>query len=313
MRNALLLATLLAAACGSSSTPAPVEPTPTEPTPTEPTPTEPTPTEPTPTEPAKPPEPPKPPEPTSRHVRPADVKWMPFDPNAAEPDKGPQMGVVFGDPQSGPSGLFIKAPAKHVSPPHVHSADYKGVVISGTVTNDVPKAKKPVKMTAGSFWAEAGGRAHVTACPDGCLAFVTVDGAFDMLGPDKAGASPTGMKPVNTLPKSLKWVAPPGTKDIWFAQAWGDPQSGEPHGFFVKIKAGNPGMMHSHTSDYHAVVIQGSPKHWEPGQTPEASPPGSYWWQKGGADHQDSCDPGQDCIGYVHMLGKMDFAPGKAP
>jgi len=306
MRNALLATALLAAACGSSSTP-PAEPVPAEPVaqaePTEPA----TPVEPA--APVAPAEPVKPPEPTSRHVGLDQVTWMPLDPSAG--DKGPMLAIIYGDPATGPVGFFIKAPPKFASPPHVHTSDYTAVVITGTMTNDLPKARKPVKMGPGSMWSQPGGAVHVTACLDGCLAYGDVFGKFDSLPADKTGPSPGGMKPLNLLAKDLKWVAPPGTQGIWFAQAWGDPNSGAENGFFVKLEAGFPGMMHTHTNDYHAVVIQGSPRHWEPGETPEASPPGSYFWQKGGAPHQDSCDPGADCISYVHMMGKLDMFPAK--
>ncbi|HTM21898.1 MAG TPA: DUF4437 domain-containing protein [Kofleriaceae bacterium] len=315
MRNALAIAAILmAAACGSSKPPA------TETENHETTDDTETGTGDDTTPPAdhtdqveqkKPVEPPPPPkEVTSRHLRPADIKWMPFD--ASKPDQGPWVAQIWGDPGTGPAGLMVKADPKFASPPHVHTSDYRAVVISGSVTNDVPKPKKkPAKLGVGSYWQQAGGEVHVTACPDGCIGYLTIEGAFDNLTPDKAGKSPTGMKSSNIPAAKLKWVAPPGTQGIWFAQAWGDPNGDKPHGFFIKIAAGNPGFMHYHTNDYHAVVIQGSPRHWEPGETAEPSPPGSYFWQKGGAPHQDSCDAGTDCIGYVVMLGKLDFFPAK--
>ncbi|HEV8321431.1 MAG TPA: DUF4437 domain-containing protein [Myxococcota bacterium] len=129
-------------------------------------------------------------------------------------------------------------------------------------------------------------------------------------------AAAAAKAPVTMVPADLKWVpvapdAPPGGPEI--AVLHGDLKKG-PVGFFIRMKSGSPGTMHSHTSDYNAVVIQGTIVNAADGDTaPRPMPPGSYWFQPGKAKHITSCNAGADCIAYVSFTGKFDFVPATPP
>lgn len=87
---------------------------------------------------------------------------------------------------------------------------------------------------------------------------------------------------------------------------WGNPDAG-PSATYLKLKKGsNP--LHLHTADYHAVMIQGTMKHWDR-ETPEIKAPtlgpGSYFFQPGGKAHAGTCLT-DECIMFVHFEGKRD-------
>ena len=87
---------------------------------------------------------------------------------------------AYGDLSRGPHGTFIKMPAGFVSPLHIHSEDYWGVVISGVAVNGAPGAPE-VALPVGSYWFQKGGERHVTKCisPNECIFFVSQQGKFD--------------------------------------------------------------------------------------------------------------------------------------
>ena len=298
----LLTATALALfafACGSSQSAAPVDPVDT----TDPADT----TDTTDTTEVTPPEEPPPEEPVSGLiiVTADQLEWTPLDPNAGE--AGPMIAQAWGDAASGPSGMFFKAPAKFPGGPHLHTSNYHGIVISGTVRNDKPKAKAPVLMPSGSYWAQPGGAAHVTSCKDECMAFIYFEGPFDGLPPD-AKVPATEMKAKNVVPKQLKWVpgSEAGKAGPMLAPLWGDMETG-PNGFLVKLPAGFAGAWHWHTSDYHGATIQGVARNWEQsGNADIALPAGASWFQPGEVNHTTSCDAGKECIIYVQMDGVAD-------
>ena len=79
-------------------------------------------------------------------------------------------------------GTFIKMPAGFVSPVHIHTEDYWGVVISGVTVNGVP-GSKDVELPVGSYWFQKGGERHVTKCisPNECIFFISQNGKFDYI------------------------------------------------------------------------------------------------------------------------------------
>lgn len=86
----------------------------------------------------------------------------------------------------------------------------------------------------------------------------------------------------------------------------GDPQSASSQVFFVY--GPGPGTMHAHSSDYEAVVIEGTAKHWLDGNTPGSAPelpPGSYWIQPAVQRHADTCVTDR-CVVLVKWFGPMD-------
>jgi quercetin dioxygenase-like cupin family protein len=94
-----------------------------------------------------------------------------------------------------------------------------------------------------------------------------------------------------------------------FAVLWGDPANG-PSAMLVKFKKG-VSPFHSHSSDYHLSLLQGTMKHWEEGQREEdAKPlePGSYWFQPANVPHADAC-LSDECLTFVYWLDRRDYKP----
>jgi quercetin dioxygenase-like cupin family protein len=90
------------------------------------------------------------------------------------------------------------------------------------------------------------------------------------------------------------------------AVLWGDPNTG-PSAMLLEMKRGS-GPMHTHTADYHLVVIEGTMKHWGAGeQESNAQPlsPGSYWFQPGGVPHADAC-LSDKCVMHVVWSARRD-------
>lgn len=93
------------------------------------------------------------------------------------------------------------------------------------------------------------------------------------------------------------------------AVVWGDPTSG-PSSVYLKFPPNFPMGLHTHTSNYHAVVIQGTTKHWDVGES-EADAAllkaGDYWFQGANRMHQDSYPSYEEVIVFIHFDGPIDF------
>jgi len=94
-----------------------------------------------------------------------------------------RAAAAYGDLAHGAHGTFIKMPAGFVSPVHIHTEDYWGVVISGVAVNGLP-GSTDVPLPVGSYWFQKGGERHVTKCisPNECIFFINQRGKFDYLG-----------------------------------------------------------------------------------------------------------------------------------
>lgn len=91
----------------------------------------------------------------------------------------------------------------------------------------------------------------------------------------------------------------------------GDPQKGAAV-IYLKLPKG-PAPLHSHTADYHAVLVKGEAKHWAPGEEAKAEvlKAGSYWFQPGKKDHGDECVSADGCVIALNVAGKFDFILAK--
>lgn len=95
------------------------------------------------------------------------------------------------------------------------------------------------------------------------------------------------------------------------AVLWGDPRTG-PSAMFIRLGKG-PVPMHTHSSDYHLVVLKGVVKHWSADETAEdVKPlgPGSYWFQPANVAHGDSCLT-DECVAHLVWYGKHDGKPAE--
>ncbi len=250
--------------------------------------------------------------PTSKIVSMSEVEWEQLNPKRG--DKSPKSATLWGDRTGpGPSGFLLRPVDGFSSPPHIHTASYHGVVIGGTIHNAEPSAKE-MYLPPGSFWTQPGGGEHITACKGTCLAYIEVEGAFDVLPVEKARNNKA--KAINLHASSINWVDLPGmpvsANGSKVAVLWGQPQDNQASGTLVKLPAGSSGMMHSHSSTFHAVVIQGRPKPWESGDTDVRTLElGTYFSLKGPSVYQASCESREDCIFYVRSEGKFDFFPAR--
>ncbi len=232
-----------------------------------------------------------------------DLTWQ-----AGEP--GTQVARLWGT-DAGPRGMLVQARAGYSSGPIARASDYRAFVISGLVSNDVPAAAEQEPMGSGTFWVQPRGTAHIMACQTDCMFYVEPEGAWSSVPPTQVGETQDGLEVRRISPEDMPWVDAPNTGGaVRLAHVWGDPTDAGPSGFFLFFKAGFPGFAHTHTQNYDGVVLQGRPRHWEPGE-PNIQPAaaGSHLWQAGGAPHDDSCDAGADCITYFRFHGTFDIQP----
>lgn len=254
--------------------------------------------------------------PAAKIVSTSDVKWEQLNPLRG--DKSPKAGTLWGDRTGpGPAGFLLKPVDGFRSPPHIHNVAYRGVVISGLIHNDDPKAVD-MWMPAGSFWTQPAGEVHITAAKgSNTIAYIEVDDAFGVL--PAAKAFDDGERPVNVDVSNIVWLD--ASNAVWIDQPgmpasangpkiaflWGTPQDGQLSGTLIKLPAGFTGKIRSQGATLRAVVVQGRPKHQ--GANVTTLEPGSYFSSTGKSEHPVSCQSGADCIIYARTEGRFDIIP----
>lgn len=243
----------------------------------------------------------------------ADLKWVPMDPS--KPDASPLIVPLWGDMQKEANGFLIKLKGGSPGSHHTHSNDYHGVTITGAPSHLQDGQKKAETLPAPAYWFEPGKAPHTSQClgKDECIALVHFnEGMADFAPAEFKKDGKVDPKYVEKRAKDLKWAPldPSNPKGPQVAGVWGDGQSG-PNGFFVKIPAGFASPAHTHTHDYHAVVIKGTVMNSKPDdKAPKEMGTGSYFMQPGTIPHITACKAGKDdCLTYVYMTGKVDFQP----
>jgi beta-alanine degradation protein BauB len=93
--------------------------------------------------------------------------------------------------------------------------------------------------------------------------------------------------------------------EIFAGQAYGNAQEGK-HGTFLRFPAHWASLLHSHTSDYYAVVVRGVMANPLKGEGDLPLPVGSYWYQKGGEAHTTKCISKTECVAFLVSDGKFD-------
>ena len=131
----------------------------------------------------------------------------------------------------------------------------------------------------------------------------------------KKGARPgekKGKREITVPAADLKWEALAPGSPVKMSVLWGDHKKG-PFGMLLKQPGGSESGMHTHASDYHAVLVQGTWIHTVEGDSsaPKELTPGSYVMQPAGQYHIEKFKGSEDCIVYIHQLGKADFIPFK--
>jgi hypothetical protein len=145
------------------------------------------------------------------------------------------------------------------------------------------------------------------------LPAIIITGAIAVLATASLGYSRTAKPPYVMVPAgkaNFVPLDPANPQGLQQAVLSGDPKVG-PVAFIMKFPKGRL-PMHFHSSDYYGWVVEGQMKHWLAGKEAEAkeNPPGTFWFQPGGADgvHDDECLSDR-CQLYVYMTGKFDATP----
>ena len=191
----------------------------------------------------------------------SEVKWEKLNP--ARGGKSPQAATLWGDRKGKvATGFLVKFVDGFSSPPHIHNVTYRGVVISGNVHNDDPKAAN-MWMPVGSYWTQPAGESHITSAKgQENIAFIEIDKGPYLVKPEKQ-AFDNGERPVNVDKSNLVWLN--ATDIVWTSQSngvkiaflWGNSSNHELGGSFVKLPAGFSGSIESSASEFRVVVIEG--------------------------------------------------------
>jgi quercetin dioxygenase-like cupin family protein len=147
------------------------------------------------------------------------------------------------------------------------------------------------------------------------LSFAKVLSAFALvstLGFSGGVAVAQGKQEITVPAADLKWAALVPGSPVKMSVLWGDYKKG-PFGMLLKQPGGSESGMHTHASDYYAVLVQGTWIHTVEGDSsaPKELTPGSYVMQPAQQFHNDKCKGPEDCIVYIYQLGKADFIPFK--
>jgi hypothetical protein len=118
-----------------------------------------------------------------------------------------------------------------------------------------------------------------------------------------------GTQEITVPTADLKWEDMHPGAPVKFSVLWGDQETG-PFGMLLKQPGGGfEAGMHTHASDYHAVLVQGTWIHTVEGDSsaPKELTPGSYVFQPAWQFHNEKFLGPDDCIVYIHQLGPSDF------
>lgn len=244
-------------------------------------------------------------------VQAGDVEWEPLNP--ARGDAGPQAATLWGDRQGTvATGFLARFANGFSSPPHIHNATYRAVVISGSVHNDDPAAAH-MWMGAGSFWTQPQGESHITAAKGpNTIALVEIDRGPYLVKPIEE-AFDSGERPINVDARNIVWVDPPGmpasATGPKVAYLWGSLNAGQANGTFVKLPRGFSGAIRSHGATFRAVVITGQAQYL--GDDVKTLEPGSYFGASEEAVHRLSSGSDVETTLYVRTDGRYEIVPAK--
>lgn len=153
---------------------------------------------------------------------------------------------------------------------------------------------------------------HITAGKGSCLAYIEMEGAYDVLPVENASNNED--RAIWIHASNVVWVDPAGISTLAngpkAAVLWGNPLDDQPRGTLVKLLAGFAGAMRSHGSTFHAVVIEGRQQYREPDKNDVTDlEPGSYFSSQRESVHQVSCEVAEDCAPQGRSAGSFDLSP----
>jgi uncharacterized protein DUF4437 len=129
---------------------------------------------------------------------------------------------------------------------------------------------------------------------------------------DPAGASKAASA---TEAKDLRFMLmnPANPKGSSMAVVFGDPRGPGPVQVIIKMPAGFNDGVHSHSKEYHAVVLSGTASHGDTVAGVKPHAPGSTWYEPGKHDHVDICTSKEECMIVVTLpAGPFDYTPAEA-
>lgn len=108
-------------------------------------------------------------------VRQSDLQWAEIVPGIA-------FAAVHGDWQAEAHGKMIRFDPGAAVPMHTHTHPYRGVMVSGRLTNPYAGEDAPTAMGPGDTWYVPGGVEHSNACvsDEPCLFYTSGDEAWDI-------------------------------------------------------------------------------------------------------------------------------------
>ena len=117
----------------------------------------------------------------------SDVKWVEYAPGVPL-----QVGALWGDRTKGAYGMFLKMPAGFEAGLHAHTADYHGVLISGTWTHSDEGQADAKELAPGSYVMQPGKAFHNDKCKAGadCVLLIVQNKKGDFLLPKAPKAPP---------------------------------------------------------------------------------------------------------------------------
>ncbi len=245
--------------------------------------------------------------PTSvRVVLASDVEWQALNPLRG--DKSPRAGTLWGDRQAPvPCGFLVKFVDGFSSPPHIHPVTYRGMVVSGLVHNDDPKAEEEW-LPPGSFWTQPAGEVHITAAKGTTnVAYIEIEEGPYLVHPaDQAFERPEA--PIKMAPDKMPWADPAGMSASAdgpkVAALAGNPGNDKLRRSAIKLPAGFKGTVTSDGAVLHVVVITGQATHQVEGETePATLEAGSYFGSEGEVAHQVTSGTDGECLLYVRTTG----------
>ena len=118
-------------------------------------------------------------------MTPEDLKWDTL--KGAPPGSGVMSAALWGNPEKGPFGMFIKFPPGFTMPLHYHSSAFKAVVVKGAYIY-VPEKGEEKRLGPGSYFSYPAKDRHSTKSAEDSetIFYVEGTGKFDAI-PIEAG------------------------------------------------------------------------------------------------------------------------------
>ena len=243
--------------------------------------------------------------PTNKVLLSSEVVWEKLNP--ARGDQSPQAGTLWGDRKGTvATGFLAKFVDGFSSPPHIHNATYRAVVIKGRIHNDDPDAAF-MWMKPGSFWTQPQGESHITASQGESIALVEIDQGPYLVKPIEESFD-NGERPININASNLVWLD--NKKTNWIdvnskaelSFLW---KSADSKGLLVKLPQSFKGNIETDGQILHSVVIQGELNYTLPqNQEVKTLDPGSYFGATDKAIHRIS-SVNQEVVLYIKTNGSI--------